>query len=47
MLAGFAAGAVSGDFGYALKLGTACGGATAFSEGLASAQLINELLGQL
>lgn len=47
MLAGFAAGAVSGDFGYALKLGTACGGATAFSDGLASAQLINELLGQL
>jgi 1-phosphofructokinase len=43
MLAGFVAGL---DKGYdeALKLGTACGGATAFSDGLAGKNLINELL---
>ena len=43
MLAGFVAGL---DKGYdeALKLGTACGGATAFSDGLAGKELINELL---
>ena len=35
MVAGFIAGAESGDYEYALKLGTAAGGATAFSNGLA------------
>jgi 1-phosphofructokinase len=35
MVAGFIAGAEKGDYEYALKLGTACGGATAFSDGLA------------
>ena len=37
MLAGFLAGyEKTKDFGYALRLGTAAGGATAFSEGLAT-----------
>ena len=46
MVAGFLAGA---DRGYdeALKLGTAAGGATAFSEGLASRELIARLRGTL
>ena len=35
MLAGFIAGYEKGGYEYALKLGTAAGGATAFSEGLA------------
>lgn len=35
MLAGFLAGSADGDLDYGMKLGTACGGATAFSEGLA------------
>ncbi len=47
MLAGFVAGCEKGDFGYALKLGTACGGATTFSEGLAKKELIDELMKQL
>ena len=48
MVAGFIAGILgNGGYEYALKLGTACGGATAFSEGLASRKLIYELLGQL
>ena len=47
MLAGFVAGSVENDLDYALKLGTACGGATAFSEGLAKKELIFELLKQL
>ena len=47
MLAGFLAGLEKGDYDYALKLGTAAGGATAFSDGLASRDLIQELLGQL
>lgn len=47
MLAGFIAGSAEGDYEYALKLGTAAGGATAFSEGLASAGLIAELMKQL
>lgn len=47
MLAGFVAGSAENDLDYALKLGTACGGATAFSEGLAKKELIFELLKQL
>lgn len=47
MLAGFVAGSAENDLEYALKLGTACGGATAFSEGLAKKELIYELLKQL
>lgn len=47
MLAGFIAGSAEGDYEYALKLGTAAGGATAFSEGLTSAGLIAELMKQL
>lgn len=44
MLAGFIAGSQSGDYEYALKLGTAAGGATAFSDGLAQREKIAELL---
>ncbi len=47
MVAGFIAGSEQGDYKYALKLGTAAGGATAFSDGLAQKSLINELLKQL
>lgn len=47
MVAGFVAGSVNGDYEYALKLGTAAGGATAFSDGLAEKALIYELLKQL
>lgn len=47
MVAGFIAGSEKGDYEYALKLGTAAGGATAFSEGLAERALIDELLKQL
>lgn len=47
MVAGFVAGCEKGDYDYALKLGTATGGATAFSEGLAKKELIAELLQQL
>ncbi len=47
MVAGFIAGSADGDYGYALKLGTAAGGATAFSEGLARRTEINELLKQM
>ena len=47
MVAGFVAGLEQGDYEYALKLGTAAGGATAFSEGLAEKALIDELLKQL
>ncbi len=48
MVAGFIAGILgNGGYEYALKLGTACGGATAFSEGLASKKLIYKLLEQL
>ena len=44
MVAGFVAGALNGDYEYALKLGTAAGGATAFSDGLATREKISELL---
>ncbi|MGN1341140.1 MAG: 1-phosphofructokinase [Oscillospiraceae bacterium] len=44
MVAGFLAGSLNGDYEYALKLGTAAGGATAFSDGLAQKGLIEELL---
>lgn len=44
MVAGFIAGIQNGDYEYALKLGTAAGGATAFSDGLAVKQKITELL---
>lgn len=47
MVAGFIAGSSGGDYEYALKLGTAVGGATAFSDGLAEKELIFELLKQL
>lgn len=44
MVAGFTAGILQGDYEYALKLGTAAGGATAFSDGLAQKEKIAELL---
>lgn len=44
MVAGFMAGLEHGDYEYALKLGTAAGGATAFSDGLATKEKIKELL---
>jgi 1-phosphofructokinase len=45
MVAGFVAGyQKTGDYGYALKLGTATGSATAFSLGLASREDIDKLL---
>lgn len=47
MVAGFLAGCETGDYEYALKLGTAAGGATAFSDGLAKKELVYELLKQL
>ena len=47
MVAGFIAGCERVGYEYALKLGTAAGGATAFSEGLATKKKINELLTQL
>ncbi|MCI9408975.1 MAG: 1-phosphofructokinase [Oscillospiraceae bacterium] len=47
MVAGFVAGSELNDYEYALKLGTAAGGATAFSDGLAEKELIDELLKQL
>lgn len=47
MVAGFIAGSEKGDYEYALKLGTAAGGATAFSEGLAQKNDIYRLLEQL
>ena len=48
MVAGFIAGyEQTGDYGYALKLGTACGNATAFSPGLATKQKIYEVLEKL
>ena len=48
MVAGFLAGYLkTGDYGYALKLGTACGGATAFHSGLATKEQIMEILDTL
>lgn len=47
MVAGFVAGVLQGDYQYALQLGTAAGGATAFSDGLASKEKIIELLNML
>lgn len=47
MVAGFIAGSEKGDYDYALKLGTAAGGATAFSDELAKRDEIYELLKQL
>ena len=47
MVAGFLAGVMAGtpaDYDYALRLGTAAGGATAFSDGLAKKELIYKLL---
>ncbi len=46
-VAGFIAGSEKGDYEYALKLGTAAGGATAFSDGLAQREEIFGLLEQL
>ena len=48
MVAGFLAGVLqTGDYEYALKLGTAAGSATAFSLGLAEIDLIQSLLATL
>ena len=48
MVAGFLAGYLEGgDWGYGLKLGTACGAATAFSRGIGSGELVRELFGRL
>lgn len=48
MIAGFIAGfEKTGDFLYALKSGTACGNATAFSPGLASKEKIDEIFRKL
>ena len=45
MVAGFVAGYLrTGNYRYALRLGTACGSATAFSVGLATKEKSNELL---
>lgn len=44
MVAGFTAGCLDGDYDYALKLGTAAGGATAFSDGLATRDMIEQLM---
>lgn len=47
MVAGFTAGIQSGDYEYALKLATAAGGATTFSQGLAKKDKITELFNTL
>ena len=48
MVAGFIAGYErTRDYAYSLKLGAACGNATAFSDGLAKREKINEILGRL
>lgn len=46
MVAGFIAGYEKGGYDYALRLGTACGGATAFSDGLATSTEIFALMGE-
>lgn len=48
MVAGFIAGySETGDYGYALRLGTAAGSATAFSRDLASREKIDEILKEI
>ena len=48
MVAGFLSGYIkSGEFSEALKLGTAAGGATAFSDNLATGDYIKEIYGRL
>ncbi len=47
MVAGFIAGCMEGDYEHALRLGTAAGGATAFSDGLAEKNKIYILFEQL
>ena len=48
MVAGFIAGyGQKADYDYALRLGTAAGGATAFSEGLAERDMIFRLLAEI
>ncbi len=47
MVAGFVAGIISGDSERALRLGCACGGATAFLPGLAKKEDIEKLFGKL
>ncbi|MBR3844035.1 MAG: 1-phosphofructokinase [Clostridia bacterium] len=48
MIAGFITGMISHkDYSYALRLGTACGGATSFGEDLADAQSIGRVLATL
>ncbi|MGN0374412.1 MAG: PfkB family carbohydrate kinase, partial [Butyrivibrio sp.] len=48
MVAGFIAGYVQHEsYGYALKLGSICGNATAFLPGLATGEKINELFSKL
>ena len=48
MVAGFIAGyEQKGDYGYALRLGTACGNATAFSRGLATKEKIFDVFSKL
>lgn len=47
MVAGFLAGMEQGDYAYALRLGTAAGGATAFSDTLATGAEIRALLGEM
>ena len=47
MVAGFIAGFQEGGYEYALKLGTAAGGATAFSDELSKREDIYRLLEQL
>ena len=47
MVAGFIAGISEGDYSYALKLGTAAGGATAFSYGIAEREFIMKLLKEI
>ncbi len=47
MIAGFLAGISHGDYKYALRLGTAAGGATAFSDGLAVKEEIQRLMKRL
>ena len=45
MVAGFVAGCIKrNDYAYALRLGSACGNATAFLDGLATREMIDELM---